>query len=453
MGCKGGAEIAVEIQAERNSPRVGPGTNCRGSVGNKGGFPKHLARCCTDLSRFVPPVSDPSALNFSQFVGYDQIPEFPGMDLKRESCRNVRIWRKSTAVQRKEPLFSERAMGISKLERVLGWTQSSQQILVICYEVIKVTSIKTKVCRIAELLQMLGLVFLKLFVLSTLLIFSRFLPAPGFYEGRRLSLPNGFLCICIPAVVTRLSTTHWRPFSLIHFSSLMSVMTCWAIGRMIASSFDWMRGICLGSIFFALIAPARPPGSHAQWSWYLNSYSLIVHDISAWSFAHAPTQCTVCFSASISAVLTSEKFLVMTWSNAALLTSWSDVPPIKSFCACASDWISDPPVLWINFWNLLSNFSKWDFVEMEYPVRNVSTFRSPTMILRRPSDLFISVWIWVFMRLWRSGRVAAAWSMLIMLIRSPSCVIASRHKTSPWAMCYSAFFLVDLARTGASSNC
>jgi len=129
VGCKGGAEIAIEIQAERNSPGVGPGTNCRGSVGNKGGFPKHLARCCTDLSRFVPPVSDPSALNFSQFVGYDQIPEFPGMDLKRESCRNVRIWRKSTAVQRKEPLFSERAMGISKLERVLEWTQSSQQIL------------------------------------------------------------------------------------------------------------------------------------------------------------------------------------------------------------------------------------------------------------------------------------------------------------------------------------
>jgi len=32
---------------------------------------------------------------------------------------------------------------------------------------------------------MLGLAFLELFVLlSTLLILSRFLPAPGFYEGR-----------------------------------------------------------------------------------------------------------------------------------------------------------------------------------------------------------------------------------------------------------------------------
>ena len=37
----------------------------------------------------------------------------------------------------------------------------------------------------AKLLQMLGLAFLELFVLlSTLLILSRFLPAPGFYEGR-----------------------------------------------------------------------------------------------------------------------------------------------------------------------------------------------------------------------------------------------------------------------------
>jgi len=34
MGCKGGTEIAVEIRAEQSSPRVGPGTNCRGSIGN-----------------------------------------------------------------------------------------------------------------------------------------------------------------------------------------------------------------------------------------------------------------------------------------------------------------------------------------------------------------------------------------------------------------------------------
>ena len=43
-------------------------------------------------------------------------------------------------------------------------------------------------------------------------------------------------------------STHRRPTSLIHFPSLMSVMICWAIGRMIASSFDWMRGM-LGIYF------------------------------------------------------------------------------------------------------------------------------------------------------------------------------------------------------------
>jgi len=67
-----------------------------------------------------------------------------------------------------------------------------------------------------------------------------------------LSLPNGFLCISIPAVTTRLSTTHQRPISLIHFPSLMSVLICWAIVRMIASSFHWMRGIFFRSIFFRL---------------------------------------------------------------------------------------------------------------------------------------------------------------------------------------------------------
>jgi len=42
VGCKGGAEIAVEIRAERSSPRIESGTNCRGSVGHWGGFPRHL---------------------------------------------------------------------------------------------------------------------------------------------------------------------------------------------------------------------------------------------------------------------------------------------------------------------------------------------------------------------------------------------------------------------------
>ena len=45
MGCEGGAEIAVQIRAERSSPRIESGTNCRGSAGNYGGFAKHLAVC------------------------------------------------------------------------------------------------------------------------------------------------------------------------------------------------------------------------------------------------------------------------------------------------------------------------------------------------------------------------------------------------------------------------
>jgi len=94
----------------------------------------------------------------------------------------------------------------------------------------------------------------------------------------------------------------------------------------------------------------------------------------------------------------------------------------------------------INSWNWLSTFSKWDFVEMKYPVRDVAAFKSPPMILHRPSDVFISAWMWVFTRLWRSGRLPLAWWMLIMLIRSPSCVIAPSNQTSPWAMCSSAFF-------------
>ena len=43
MGCKGGAEIAVEIREKRSSPKVGSCTNHRRSFGNKKGFPKHLA--------------------------------------------------------------------------------------------------------------------------------------------------------------------------------------------------------------------------------------------------------------------------------------------------------------------------------------------------------------------------------------------------------------------------
>ena len=33
-GCKGVSKVAVEIRAERSSPRIESGTNCQGSVGN-----------------------------------------------------------------------------------------------------------------------------------------------------------------------------------------------------------------------------------------------------------------------------------------------------------------------------------------------------------------------------------------------------------------------------------
>jgi len=63
--------------------------------------------------------------------------------------------------------------------------------------------------------------------------------------------PNGFLCMSIPAVATRLSTTHRRSISesLIPFPSFMSTMICWGIGRMIASSFGWMCGFAWDQFF------------------------------------------------------------------------------------------------------------------------------------------------------------------------------------------------------------
>ena len=39
MGCKGGADIEVEIRAKRSSPEVGSGINRRGSVRDQGGVP------------------------------------------------------------------------------------------------------------------------------------------------------------------------------------------------------------------------------------------------------------------------------------------------------------------------------------------------------------------------------------------------------------------------------
>ena len=108
---------------------------------------------------------------------------------------------------------------------------------------------------IAQLVQILGLAFFGLFVqLSKSLALSRFLPAPlwGPRSRARLSRSCRFLCISIPAVAKRLSTKQRTLIFFIHFQLLILVMICWAIGPMIASSFHWMRGIFLRSIFFRL---------------------------------------------------------------------------------------------------------------------------------------------------------------------------------------------------------
>ena len=65
-----------------------------------------------DLSRFVLPISDPTALNFSQFVGFQNPPNLS----KTETCE----------FDGKEPLFVERTTGISI--RVLGNKQTNKQI-------------------------------------------------------------------------------------------------------------------------------------------------------------------------------------------------------------------------------------------------------------------------------------------------------------------------------------
>ena len=62
----------------------------------------------TDLSRFVLPISDPSALNFSQFVGFQDSPNLSKIEKVAETCE----------FDGKEPLFVERTIAISN--RVLG---------------------------------------------------------------------------------------------------------------------------------------------------------------------------------------------------------------------------------------------------------------------------------------------------------------------------------------------
>ena len=57
----------------------------------------------TDLSRFDLPISDPSALNFSQFVGFQNTPNLSRIEKVAETCE----------FDGKEPLFVERSIAIS----------------------------------------------------------------------------------------------------------------------------------------------------------------------------------------------------------------------------------------------------------------------------------------------------------------------------------------------------
>ena len=71
---------------------------------------RNSERCSyhTDLSRFVLLISDPSALNLSQFVGFQDSPNLSKIEKVAETCE----------FDGKEPLFVERTIAISI--RVLG---------------------------------------------------------------------------------------------------------------------------------------------------------------------------------------------------------------------------------------------------------------------------------------------------------------------------------------------
>ena len=73
---------------------------------------RNSERCSyhTDLSRFVLPISDPSALNLSQFVGFQDSPNLSKIEKVAETCE----------FDGKEPLFVERTIVISII--VLWWS-------------------------------------------------------------------------------------------------------------------------------------------------------------------------------------------------------------------------------------------------------------------------------------------------------------------------------------------
>jgi len=105
----------------------------------------------------------------------------------------------------------------------------------------------------------------------------------------RLSFPDLFLCMSIPAVTTRLTTTHQRPISLIHFLLMMSVIISWAIVHNWAH--DRILIECAVFTFDRFFAP---------WPLLCGLLGLAPQDldsstvdVNTWSLSHAPTYCTL----------------------------------------------------------------------------------------------------------------------------------------------------------------
>jgi len=192
----------------------------------------------------------------------------------------------------------------------------------------------------------------------------------------------------IPAVATRLSTPHWRLISLIYFPSFISVMICWTIGRMIASILiecavcAWDQFFSPWSFLFGLVGLA--PKGYDSSTVAHRSCTISAHDRTR----SYPMHCTLrrrYFGRIVIGKIPCDDVVKCCTLH---IIKWCNTHQIFA-CVClrSNQWSS---CSLNNSWNWLSTFSKWDFVEMKYPVRNVAAFMSPPMILRRPSDLFIS---------------------------------------------------------------
>ena len=95
---------------------------------------RNSERCSyhTDLSRFVLYISEPSALNFAQFVGFQNSPNLRKIEKVAETCE----------FDGKEPLFVERTIAISI--RVLGWSWKLNDLVTTNWGVTKSANVRYK---------------------------------------------------------------------------------------------------------------------------------------------------------------------------------------------------------------------------------------------------------------------------------------------------------------------